>query len=153
MAETRLGASETTAIRAAASLSFLAVPMAMRDLNFSSASLPPTAARCLLIISALLGAALSSPARTPAEVASRMTNANEIVNRFIAVTFVMKFAISAVPQRLSCPSGGRQTDRSGRRPEVERKGEPRRLPFAVSRARKLEDDLTSKLNVAAPIKG
>src|SRR5581483_9316686 len=81
------------------------------------------------------------------------SNANDMVNRFIVVTFEMKFAVTAVPQRLSRPSGGRQTARAGRRPEVEQKGEPRRLPLAVSRARKLEDDLTSKLDVAAPVKG
>src|SRR5437016_6776119 len=38
------------------SFSFLTVPIAMRDLSFARASFPPAAAKCLLMISAAVGA-------------------------------------------------------------------------------------------------
>src|SRR5213078_3052345 len=66
-------ASDMTAIGAAASLSFLAVPMATRDLILAKASLPPTAARCLLMITAPLSLSLSSAVSAAAETASVIT--------------------------------------------------------------------------------
>src|SRR5947199_8361733 len=84
MAYRRLRAAAVTAIGGALSLAFLAVPMASRDLNLVMASLPPTAARWLLMMSAALSLSLSSAASAVAASASAISKENKGIHFFIA---------------------------------------------------------------------
>src|SRR2546425_10560912 len=83
-----------TAIGAAASLSFLAVPMAIRDLILAKASSPPTAARCLLMISAPLSLSLSSAASAAAESGSVITK--EKINFVLFITSLSAIGVTLV---------------------------------------------------------